>query len=147
MPTDQAHELASLISDLEMATGPSRTLEARIAVALFKSRLHDDLYVRAELPENHIAPDDGGAWFWMTSDNGCVRTPQRVPRYTESIDAALKLVPEGWHRRQLFEQPDGRWVARARRIFDAELIALDNAPAPTAAIALCIVSLRAGSMP
>ena len=106
-----------LIAALEAAEGPSRDLDIEIHKALG----HDVILGAGKHPMNRT----GGG---------------RVPRYTESIDAALSFTPEGWHWRiesagdpyAALSFPQTPWEA-------AEATAL----AATPAIALCIANLRA----
>ncbi len=68
--------------------------------------------------------------------------------YTQSIDAAMRLVPDGWTIAQLSQRTDGRgrvsgWTAD---LFRANLAILPDAPArlmPSAPLALATASLRA----
>lgn len=75
--------MTDLLSRLSAATGPSRELDAEIALAngwmiSGYDRDNQAAYPRWRSPTGQICPN--------------------VPRYTESIDAALTLVPEraGW---------------------------------------------------
>src|SRR5712664_179299 len=61
--------MTSLLSRLQSATGPSRELDAEIALANGWRQLTHDL--------------------WRKGDN----VAEEPPRYTESIDAALTLLP------------------------------------------------------
>jgi len=63
-----------LIFRLQSAPGPSRALDAEIALANGIYEFHDK--------GTGLVAKSGGSW-------------ERPPRYTESIDAALTLVPDG----------------------------------------------------
>lgn len=80
-----------LIKRLEEATGPSRELDAEIAVASGGYFFGDgELCYRDG--ETIVHPGHGGI--------------DLAPKYTSSIDAALTLVPEGWARESA-AWPDG----------------------------------------
>jgi hypothetical protein len=72
-----------LISRLDALTGPDPKIDAEICPYPVKRNEHPDILKDGdwlyELPQHH-----GRAWDY-------------VPRYTASIDAALTLVPNGWH--------------------------------------------------
>jgi len=74
MSPDQAK--ATLLSRLQAAAGPSRELDAEIALA--------NGWKKSD-PQGYWCAPDGDIWA----------TP---PRYTESIDAALTLLPEDFPR-------------------------------------------------
>jgi hypothetical protein len=63
----------------------------------------------------------------------------KLPLYTTSLDAALTLVPDGWHVNITGEQGSSGWGVCLTSGQLQEKIGL----APTLALALCIVSLRA----
>ena len=63
-------------------------------------------------------------------------------RYTSSIDAALTLVPAGWHVSHAY------WGAsRAHFNLTKEMGVFAEGRAPTPALALCIAALKAGAQP
>jgi hypothetical protein len=116
-------EIGELIERLEKLTGPDREIDADIAatVGAFK--------------EKHGLPGGG----WVSKGEHYAVVP--APRYTESIDAAMTMLPEGF-----------RWglkTSRHRRGYFAETWTADGkvicgiGDAPTPAIALCIAILRA----
>lgn len=74
-------------------------------------------------------------------------TAKPVPLYTRSIDAALKVVPEGWTIHRLSQLSDcrggfGGWIGEIYRATDAMIPFPSSAPAATAPLALCIAGLR-----
>lgn len=75
----------TLLEHLEQAEGPSRELDARIW---------------AEIDDRDVRVDEQGRMLGRSRTpphDECVLLDKRFggPRYTESIDAALTLVPEG----------------------------------------------------
>jgi hypothetical protein len=74
-------------------------------------------------------------------------TAKPVPLYTRSIDAALKLLPEGWTIHRLGQLSDcqggfGGWIGEIYRASDAMIPYPSAAPAASAPLALCIAALR-----
>jgi hypothetical protein len=74
-------------------------------------------------------------------------TAKPVPLYTRSIDASLKVVPEGWTIHRLSQLSDcrggfGGWIGEIYRATDAMIPFPSSAPAATAPLALCIAGLR-----
>lgn len=74
-------------------------------------------------------------------------TAKPVPLYTRSIDAALKLVPEGWTIHRLSQISDcqggfGGWIGELYRATDAMIPYPSTAPSASAPLALCIAALR-----
>lgn len=68
------------------------------------------------------------------------RADKEIPRYTASLDAAMTLVPEGWHTKLALEDRHShswRWDLRGGFGFDA------GARAATPALALTAAALRA----
>lgn len=121
---------ADLIERLEKATGPDRELDALVHVIVMRSVWREHYRI-----EPHM---DGRCTVYL-SNGGKYR--EASPAYTASLDAALKLVPEGWKISQL------TWgsVEVAAELVKAELthytagISLVDFPA----IALCIAALKA----
>ncbi len=112
--------ITALIDRLEQLEGPDREADAAIAVTLPGAKHADVL-----------------------SCAGC----RCAPRFTESIDAALTLVPEGleWH----VAGPNKRhgngqaWAG----VFGEPFVGSENDSfAATPAIAICIAALRAQAM-
>ncbi len=108
--------LAGLLADLEAATEGSRALDARIAVQM------------------GVSPRYEGDGVYL------------CPRYTESVDAALTLVPEGW-RWKMANSGVGRGTARVE-LWTIHYVAYPGvagakAKGYTAPLALCIAALRA----
>lgn len=134
-----------LIARLEAATGPCRELDAAIAEAIGHTVKYDKDHPRDTTPYYQPVPD----YSW-----------QPVPTYSASIDAALPLVPEGWHLASLgFIHPDFRQVAE--REWQADIFGpvtwtetydfpepeyeAVGGNAPTPALAICIAALKARS--
>jgi hypothetical protein len=74
-------------------------------------------------------------------------TAKPVPLYTRSIDAALKLMPEGWTIHRLGQLTDchggfAGWVGEIFRATDAMIPYPVTAPAASAPLALCVAALR-----
>ncbi len=80
--------MTDLISRLQSATGPSRELDAEIALA--NGWTHQKLK-----PENGRGGDSRPYWRKPSETKYYIREEQGPPRYTESIDAALADVPKG----------------------------------------------------
>ena len=117
--------LSALLAKLEAATGPSREYDAEIARAV-GWHLRDGMY--------------GLEWI---APEGRMRG---LPHFTESLDCAMTLVPEGcyWHvaagKTRDSEPLYGAMIQEAA--FDgAELGAAENDVGP--ALALVIASIRA----
>lgn len=106
---------AELIKRLEGATEGSRELDLLIADAF-------------GIPYGEYVA--GG--HYITDDN-C--------RWSRSFDAALTLVPEGWHLYELRHVFEHEWRAGVARKFTESPIPWGVAE--TAALALCIACLRA----
>ena len=74
-------------------------------------------------------------------------TAKPVPLYTRSVDAALKLLPEGWTIHRLGQITDcqggfGGWIGEVYRARDAMIPYPSTTPAASAPLALCIAALR-----
>src|SRR5690349_24871047 len=74
-------------------------------------------------------------------------TAKPVPLYTRSLDAALKLVPEGWTIHRLGQLTDcqggfGGWVGEIYRASDAMIPYPSTAPAASAPLAICVAAMR-----
>ena len=131
--------LSALLANLEAATGPSRELDAAIAVAIFRAAPGMDL--RAEA----AGEDCEAGTYWLVGPSW--RSLTTSQRYSESLDAAMTLVPEGWHW-TLSHNGEGRpgehWYAAS--MCDAERVtklAVEEQLALTPALALVIASIRA----
>ncbi len=107
-----------LIVAMKTATGPDRELDEEIMCCVY-----------ADLkPERHME-----GWYSASGDH------IRVDRYTASIDAALTLVPEGWHA-VIGARPGWPWVELYQ--FPTPCRNVPRLSASTPAIALCIAALR-----
>lgn len=130
--TDQLREL---IERLEKVTGPDRELDAAIHERAVGLRMYDSIYERGgDLCLRYYADSTGPSY-------------RRLPRYTESMDDAVTLVPEGlaWTLGQNVHHR--YWQARINNLDD------DGRPQSigysglkgnrTAPLALCIAALKA----
>jgi hypothetical protein len=129
-------QIEELIARLEKATGPDRELDAEIhwflhghksdaeGLAAYKrlgaaAAVYDELALQSN---------------WRAYDRSF------VPRFTESIDAALTLVPEGYS----FDVVMQPWRSSTPKCSANVWSGLSfNAMAETPAIALCIAALKA----
>jgi len=117
--------MTDLIARLTSATGPDVELDAAIEMA--------------------IDPDE-------TTPDECLRFLQialceraEPPTYTDSIDAALRLVPDGWRFYSLARASRERWIAtveitNTKRMFCRCWF---NGNATTAPLAICIAAMKA----
>ncbi|MGO8920943.1 MAG: hypothetical protein ACLQJR_34055 [Stellaceae bacterium] len=74
-------------------------------------------------------------------------TAKPVPLYTRSIDAAMRLLPEGWTIHRLSQLSDcrggfGGWIGEIYRASDAMIPYPSSAPAASAPLALCVAAMR-----
>lgn len=74
-------------------------------------------------------------------------TAKPVPLYTRSLDAALRLVPEGWTIHRLGQLTDcqggfGGWIGEIYRASDAMIPYPSAAPAASAPLAICVAAMR-----
>jgi hypothetical protein len=74
-------------------------------------------------------------------------TAKPVPLYTRSLDAALKLMPEGWTIHRLGQLTDcqggfGGWIGEIYRASDAMIPYPSSSPAASAPLAICVAALR-----
>ncbi len=121
--------MEELIKRLRSTAGADRELDADIAVAIHGGDIEWRVanYTMQHYPARKYASANhvGGYGF------------DHVPRYTESIDAAVSLVPEG-----LTWQVTGRVKEDGDYFADVDIIhRCDTAPNP--ATALCIAALLA----
>jgi hypothetical protein len=115
-----APDIDGLVERLEKASGPDRQLDGAIAMLI----------------------DDVPDWCRGPTTVGTYEHPKRgilnARRFTESIDAAMTLVPEGWCW-GLFDEPNAWLWPTATR----DLLTGIQGKGATPAIALCIAALRA----
>jgi hypothetical protein len=114
-----------LIARLTAATGPDAEIDAAIEMA--------------------IDPDE-------TTPDECLRFLQialgeraEPPTYTDSIDAALKLVPDGWRFYSLERTFRERWVATVQITNTQRWFCRCwfNGKAATVPLAVCIAAMKA----
>ena len=122
---------ADLLARLEAATEGSRELDAIIWVEIVQGQPPIGNYATG-IANADLAAQDEGKEF-------CA-----VPRFTESLDAALTLVPEGWH----LDLHDWTWAEEPK--WNASLQRCQgvyekvNGLSPTSApLAVTIAALRA----
>jgi len=119
-----------IIERLEKAEGPSRELDAEIWERL------------GLVDEKHCAR-------WRAMDGRKDLTRERfvrawAPEFTESLDAALTLVPEGWSWKLVHEPHDGLYRVVMRQAPRLEIVALAYVVTKaTPALALCLAALKA----
>lgn len=111
-----ADTLLALAERVEAAGAPDRNLDEEIAVAILWR------------PSGVCEPAGTIPW-WLTASFG-------IPDYTASLDAAMKLVPGGWH----WTVTDYQGAAPARAILGDDSIICTAA---TPALALTAACLRA----
>lgn len=117
----KAPELLKLAERIGQATGPDREIDAAVARCF----------------SNSVESDDGDFW-WGSHDE----PPQRVPAFTDSIDAAMTLVPEGIRRVEFGTYADGGCWAY---VHTADDVVGNCGDAPTEAAAITAAALRARS--
>jgi hypothetical protein len=87
-------DLTALIERLENAEGPSRELDASIAVAIGWKLPQPMGEAKPYLKMPTKADGCAVGTYWLMQRSGAsLRT---APKFTESIDPAMTLVPEGW---------------------------------------------------
>jgi hypothetical protein len=74
-------------------------------------------------------------------------TAKPVPLYTRSLDAALKLMPEGWTIHRLGQLTNcqggfGGWIGEIYRASDAMIPYPSSAPSASAPLAICVAAMR-----
>ena len=107
--------MTTLIARLEQATGPDRELDKDIM------RL---LYAHSSIPNCLINP------------------PQYLPEYTDSLDAALTTLPEGWGLICLVIDGAGKWRAGLSRQRDGKVV-VPETPTQSMETAILIAALEA----
>lgn len=132
-----------LIAALETATGPDAALDGEIALT------QGYTFERRSGHRNE---------WWYTPDGRRVAFhwhDNKPPRYTESVDAAITLVPENAHHTIITQLKDGRGTAHiVMAVLDGRyeggkrLMRCPPEPERRAnpAIALCIAALKAGAV-
>ncbi len=106
---------------------------------------HDDLIAQLEAATEGSFDLDSEIWDTLgTGPLGLTGKPRSILRYTESLDAALTLVPEGC-RIQIEQSINGAWFDATIFLFgeDDEFIGDTPSGVKTAALAVCIAALRA----
>jgi hypothetical protein len=138
----------TLVELLQMAFGPDRNLDGKIAVATTASvKTSDDMtYARERDPRGGDATHPGH--YFMVSHSGA--SAKTAPCFTASVDEALRLLPEGcdWligrGQTRPDEPPYGVQVFPAHSGRMVEMpVPLAEGEHPSLAIAICIAALEA----
>ncbi|MGI4744944.1 MAG: hypothetical protein ACRYGI_11610 [Janthinobacterium lividum] len=115
-------ELVALAERCEQATGADRRLDAEIWVLVgdklgsaWSAKSRDPIKPSEVVQGELLAP----AILRWPLDPGGVANSWRVPFLTDSLDAAMTLVPEGI-RIGLVQQPGGEWEASDIALVDNE---------------------------
>jgi hypothetical protein len=103
-PRTDAEMLAALALRCEQATGADRELETDIFRAVYPERVPE------VTPDGQYGWKEGkGGWWLLTgSDARCPIKQIVPPNWLTSLDAAMRLVPEGWHGASVTLNPNGR---------------------------------------
>jgi len=117
-----------LADRVERAEGPSRELDAEIALAVGWTTAVPAL----SHPDNH--------WWYPPGRHLDQDARQACPQFTASLDAALTLVPERWHA-TIHARPD--WPGVELHEFPLPCRKIPFLHAATPALALCAAALRA----
>lgn len=163
---------AALIERLEKATGPDRELDAEIYRVAFNASAwsyHGNCHIGAQIrnrnwtkrreehPDFYEEGDSILTWRYRIGDGPAAKYGE-LPRLTESIDAAMTLVPEDWRVNSgdfsvegrftwmltLTGQPRTDWFARRRSMtddYDGDPLHMSGR-GKTLALALCIAALK-----
>lgn len=111
-------QLLELAERCEKTTGPKRELDEAIRLLVERN-----IVVGLDLAGGYVPPS--------------------TPRYTESLDAAMQLVPEGWAW-MAGCAPEARFFATLAPTDESGIEAEDiDTAAATPALALCAAALRA----
>ena len=124
-------DLKSLIAELEAAKEGSRTLSDKVLLACGWS-----------YEPNRYGPGGpqwGGGGLWTDPLGIGTAASDPRPSPTESLDAALTLVPDGWAVELTGEKGSQGWGVRLTSDASQETMGL----ALTPALALCIAALKA----
>ena len=120
---------ADLIARLESATEGSRELDAQIECSVRGWQL--------------LEISSTGAYSFRHKEKD-FNYPSGAPCYTESLDAALTLVPAIWrvyNIKEAYIYPPNKWFACLERRREHRESMIGKAPTP--ALALCIAALKA----
>ena len=118
--------MSTLIANLTSGV-PSRELDARIAERIYQSEKYTSIVKDLKY--------DYAIRYWP---GGPSPEYTKVPFYTKSIDAALRLIPNGWVTHIAIYD----YAGQADMRHPAEPYARHVATAKTAAIAICIAALK-----
>ena len=138
----------TLLSKLAAAKEGARELDARIAIEI--GWRPDWLRDSKGVFELDLSDKLGPVLRWQAA--GMRRTKwgpseREFPRWTESVDAALSLVPEGWTVASIGQNDDKTWHVELREgyrtSYNRVVIAPDNYKAATPALALATAAMKA----
>lgn len=119
-------ELLKLAERVEALSGPDREVDSEIDRLTFRGPFEDRLCgCMGNCLPGHPA-----------YDGACVS----VPHYTASLDAAMTLVPEGWH--SSINTTEGAKLRGSAAVRDRDGGPSFTSAASTPALALCAASLR-----
>lgn len=124
--------MEKLIAELEAATEGSRELDGRIWWLVDRASANR-MYWNAATGKPQPLPNE------IPDGLGKFAVQNLAPRYSDSLDAALTLVPEGWHIQMTGKQGSSGWGICLTSGQLREKIGL----APTPSLTLCIAALRA----
>lgn len=134
---DVRGELERLAERVEAATGPDRQLDALIEAYRQRDRYPDAVAVRMGKLWSAVAckgPGRGWRRYGIFFQHHA---------YLASLDAAMTLVPEGWHTRiALEDRHSRRWSWTLRGGYGSE----SQSRAATPALALTAAALRAAAL-
>ena len=134
--------MKDLIEKLEAADGPSRELDAEIALAidyeiegLFPYTLKDVINYYDSISK---ATEDG-----FFTDPNCIAS--QMPYFSKSIDAAMTLIPDGWEWEIQFGMLTDRniFMVKMGQHIEVEHPNPFQECAPCFPLAICIAALKA----
>lgn len=128
--------LEAMLARVLEGSGPDRELDGEIAVALFGGEIiwKTARYTMEQYPARRV---QNSAYVGGYQNAG-------VLAYTASLDAALTLVPEGWHS-LIGVRPDWPWVQMWEFPLPCRKVPTTNAPTiQRALIAACLKARMEG---
>jgi len=134
------------VERLEALSGPDRNVDLAISVAVNYKGVFEGFEAKWSAGGDEIEVASHKKYMVRGKpkrNKGYLDPAQFVPRYTDSIDAAMTLVPEGWGR--MFNQSENGLHCNVCLARSYPTNAVVYSEAATPAIALCIAALRARS--
>lgn len=138
-------KLLELVERVEKLDGPSRHIDTQIEILLDPGAQHIIGHEEGPFPRKPIYGPRSSFWEWACDDSMEPPAFGGISTYTDSLDAATSLVPEGWVLGiQQNCHTAGGWCAKLTRT-DGGNVQLDFAQAfaSTPALALTAAALRA----